>query len=289
MIYLENKRIKVGVKPKGAELASLTNMESGIEHMWEADSEFWGKSSPVLFPIVGGLKEESFKYKGGSYKMSRHGFARDNVFEVESHSSEKAVFSLKSSIETLNYYPFSFELKIIYTLLDNELEVAYEVINMGEELMYFSIGAHPAFAVPFLENDSYQVYSLNFDRDTVLNQWPLNAEGLIETEPFRVNLSNSEMPLFKELFYKDALVYKDLKSQSIILKSSTTEHYLKFKFAGFPFFGIWAAKGADFICLEPWCGIADSVNHNQELEEKEGINQLNPKEVFKRKWSVMVY
>ncbi|MFT4733558.1 MAG: galactose mutarotase-like enzyme [Algoriphagus sp.] len=289
MIYLENDRLKVGIIAKGAELKSLVNKSNGLEHIWQADPSFWAKSSPILFPIVGGLKDGLYHYKGTAHKLPRHGFARDNVFEIVNQSSQKVVFSLKSNEETTKDYPFDFELKLIYTLSENELEVAYEVINRGEELMYFSIGAHPAFSVPFAKNESYDEYSLTFGKDEVLNQWPLNSEGLMEAKSFRVNLENKEMPLSKSLFYKDALVYKDLKSESIILKSSKSDHYLKFKFNDFPFFGIWAAKDANFICLEPWCGIADSGSHSQELIEKEGINQLASGQTFKRKWSLSVH
>jgi galactose mutarotase-like enzyme len=289
MIYLENGGLKVGIIAKGAELKSLVNKSNGVEHIWQADPDFWAKSSPVLFPIVGGLNDGLYHYKGSVYKLPRHGFARDNVFEIVNKSSQEVVLSFKSNEETLKGYPFDFELRLIYTLLENELEVAYEVINRGEELMYFSIGAHPAFSVPFAKNESYNDYSLSFEKDETLNQWPLNSEGLIETKPFEVNLKNKEIPLSKKLFYKDALVYKDLKSESIILESSKSDHYLKFRFNDFPFFGIWAAKDANFVCLEPWCGIADSVSHNQELTAKEGINQLPRGQTFKRKWSVSVY
>ncbi|MGR3810499.1 aldose 1-epimerase family protein [Jiulongibacter sp. NS-SX5] len=288
MVCLENDFIKAWIKPKGAELKSLVCKASGIEHVWDANPRYWGKSSPVLFPIVGGLKDNSYTYDGESYELSRHGFARDMVFEVESKNSETATFLLKSTEETLKVYPFSFELRLIYTILENQLELKYEVKSTGNNTMYFSIGGHPAFMVPFGEEGSYSEYKLELPEDTSLKRWLLNEQGLLNGETEEVELTNGNLPLSKELFYKDALVLKDLESKSITLSSAQSSNKLVFSFEDFPFFGIWAAKDAPFVCLEPWCGVADSAEHNQELTQKEGIEALNSGQVFTRAWRVAV-
>ncbi|WP_341226009.1 aldose 1-epimerase family protein [uncultured Arcticibacterium sp.] len=289
MIFLENDSLKVWIKPKGAELRSLVNKKTGIEHIWDADPVFWGKSSPVLFPIVGGLKDSSYVYEGKSYTLPRHGFARDNMFEQVSRDKNHATFKFSSSDETLKVYPFHFDFYITYQLEGASLSVLYKVVNIGKEKMLFSLGAHPAFAVPFEKGEAaYDDYSLAFDEDENLKRWPLSAEGLIKTQPSDLSLEEGKLNLTKELFEEDALVFKSLKSESILLKSDKSENYLKFTFKDFPFFGIWAAKNANFVCLEPWCGIADSVDHNQDLSQKEGINELAAGQSFERSWAVEV-
>ncbi len=297
MYYIENKYLEVGIDPKGAELVSLYHKDHDLEYMWGADPVFWGKSSPVLFPIVGGLKDNSYIFEGMTYRLPRHGFARELVFEIEDHWDDGISFLLHSNEDTLKVYPFTFEFRLVYELYANLLSVTYHVTNLGENDMYFSVGGHPAFALPIEEGLSYQDYYLEFEEEENLKRWPVNLQGLIEEEPkaiFDKTLIDDELveietkflPLTKELFHKDALVFKQLNSSTVTLKSEKSEHSLRFDFAGFPFLGIWAAKDANFVCIEPWCGIADSVRHSQELTEKEGINILPAGDVFERAWAV---
>jgi len=297
MYYIENEYLEVGIDPKGAELVSLYHKDHDLEYMWGANPLFWGKSSPVLFPIVGGLKDNKYVFEGKTYNLPRHGFARDMVFEIEDHWDDGISFLLRSNEDTLKVYPFAFEFRLVYELYANLLSVTYHVTNLGENDMYFSVGGHPAFVVPMEEGLIYQDYYLEFEEEENLKRWPVNLQGLIEEEPkaiFDKTLIDDELveietkflPLTKELFHKDALVFKQLNSSIVTLKSEKSEHSLRFDFAGFPFLGIWAAKDANFVCIEPWCGIADSVRHSQELTEKEGINILPAGDVFERAWAV---
>jgi galactose mutarotase-like enzyme len=154
--------------------------------------------------------------------------------------------------------------------------------------MYFSVGGHPAFAVPLSENTTYNDYYLEFSKTETFKRWGLTQEGLIETQPFDFMIDTDKLSLTKELFYDDAIVFKNLESSSVILKSDKTNYQLKFDFEGFSYLGIWAAKDADFVCIEPWCGIADSANHNQELTEKDGMICLDLEESFEKTWRVEV-
>ena len=287
MVCIENENLKVWIKPKGAELKSLVNKKSGPEHIWDANPGYWGKSSPVLFPIVGGLKNNQYFFQGKGYDLPRHGFARDMVFQTESKTPYSVTFLLESNEDTLKVYPFHFEFRLKYVLEYNLLKVTYEVKNTSDSQMYFSVGGHPAFAVPF-DGEGYERYYLEFPEDEMLMISTLSSDGLIEPNPIGMPLENKRLNLTKKLFYNDALVLKTLKSSTLFLKSEVSESSLKFDFEGFPYFGIWAAKDANFVCLEPWCGIADSVDHNQELTEKEGINQLASGALFERTWSVEV-
>lgn len=286
MVCLENDYLKVWIRPKGAELKSLHNKSTNIEHIWDANPYYWAKSSPILFPIVGSLKEDTYSYDNRRYNLSRHGFARDMVFETENKDKTKVTFLLKSNSDTLKVYPFEFELRVIYEINESNLQVQYEVKNIGLKEMPFSIGAHPAFNVPFSADSSYSQYVIHFDKEDRIERWLLDANGLLTGEKERIDLLMGNLSLSKELFHRDAIVIKGLKSNTLTLRSNQTNREIRFTFSDFPYFGIWAAKDAPFVCLEPWCGVADNQSHNQDIMKKEGINILKPQDNFVRSWSV---
>jgi galactose mutarotase-like enzyme len=155
--------------------------------------------------------------------------------------------------------------------------------------MYFSVGGHPAFRVPLHDGLNYSDYYLHFDKTESSPRWPISPEGLIETKPHPFFQNTDRLPLTKELFYKDALVFKDLTSNAVSLRSDKSERGWTMDFQGFPYLGIWAAKNADFVCVEPWCGIADSTSSNQQLKEKEGIEELTAGDIFERSWTLTIF
>ncbi|MFN8250731.1 MAG: aldose 1-epimerase family protein [Ferruginibacter sp.] len=285
MIILQNETLTAVIAQKGAELQQLKHNHNGINYLWSGDAAYWGKYSPVLFPIVGGLKDDTYYCKGHTYKLPRHGFARDRDFTVQQLSSTEALFTLHDDEHSWEVYPFSFNFKIRYQLNQNWLACTYEVYNSGEGTLLFSVGAHPAFAVPLQPGLQYSDYYLELNKQEALHRWKLE-NGLLSSSATAIAMEGSRIPLQAALFYEDAIVLKGLQSNCITLASERDEHGLNFYFNDFPFFGIWAAKDAPFVCLEPWCGIADSVNHNQQLAEKEGINMLEPGHHFSRTWSV---
>ncbi|MBL7817385.1 MAG: aldose 1-epimerase family protein [Saprospiraceae bacterium] len=288
-VTIENDNLRVVINPKGAELDSVFHKHHQLEYLWQGDAAFWGKKSPVLFPIVGTLKDNSFIYGGKTYHLPRHGFARDRVFDLEKQTATEAVFLLKSDAESLKVYPFDFEFRLHYTLIDNSLRVGYDVKNTTSGDMYFSVGGHPAFRVPLVERMVYTDYFITLDQAETVGRYPLSKEGLLEleTNPFLEN--EDTIPLKSSLFYADAVVLKHLKSDKMTIRSEKTTYGLSMTFAGFPFFGIWAAKDAPFVCLEPWCGVADSVNVSQRLEEKEGIVKLEQGEQMIKTWSIDIF
>lgn len=287
-IVIENEKIRAIVNPLGAELVSLLKLGDNTEYMWDANPSFWGKTSPVLFPIVGGLKNDTYFYGGKEYKLPRHGFARTMNFEVESQTQNSVIFLLKNNPEIEKAYPFEFELRLAYTLIDNKLELKYQITNPDSKALLFSIGGHPAFKCPIENELNYEDYLLEFNEKEDLKRWPLNSEGLVLNKPLEISKNTNKLMLTKELFYEDALVFKHLKSYYVTLKSQKSPKQLKFEFKNFPYLGIWAAKDADFVCIEPWCGIADSADTNQNLETKEGIISLESKGVFERSFSIEI-
>lgn len=289
MFEIKNKVLKVLIVPKGAELQSVQNIDTGIEYMWSGDEKFWGKKSPVLFPIVGGLKNNSYEHNGKSYQLGRHGFARDKMFAITKQNANNIRFELKSDEESLKIYPFNFLFSITYTLNENKLTCTYDITNTGAETMYCSVGAHPAFKLPLTNDTTFTDWHLKFNKKENAPKWPLSAEGLTLMQGEDCLLNTDVLPLSKNLFSSDALVFKNLQSTSISIISNKSPHGLTMQFENFPYYGIWSTKNADFVCLEPWCGIADNVNADGELKNKEGINVLQPDTLFSRTWSVIFY
>jgi galactose mutarotase-like enzyme len=289
MPIIENECLKVSVHPMGAELTGLFNKHTGIEYLWNADPQYWAKHSPVLFPIVGTLKDNSYLFKGKSYRLSRHGFAREQLFDVEKISAKEVTFLLKDNTATQSVYPFTFVFRIRYELEKDLLNVQYEISNQSDETMYFSIGAHPAFRVPLTTGTTYSDYYLQFEKSENAPRWLITPDGLISSQSTPLLMNTRVLPLSKSLFHKDAIVLKNLHSQKVQIRSDASPHGITMHFAGFPFFGIWAAKNADFVCLEPWCGIADSEDSNQDFTLKEGIQKIRAGEKFTRTWSVQCY
>lgn len=285
MIYtIESDLLQVKIKSAGAELCSIINKQNGLDYLWQAGKE-WPKHSPVLFPVVGQLKDNKYIFENKEYYLERHGFARTSIFNAGMVDKLNAEFFLNSNAETLKIYPFRFQLKIKYSISQNKLIVNYTVENKSRGSMYFSIGAHPAFKIPLIQSQAYDDYFLEFNKPENASRCILK-NGLISNEQMPVLKNSNILPLTKKLFCDDALVFKNLLSDCITIKNNKSSHGLHFRFSGFPYFGIWSAKDADFICLEPWHGIADGINHNGQLKEKEGILNLDAGKKFSCVYSI---
>lgn len=270
---IKNSFTKAQIKSFGAELNSLKKCDENFEYIWQANSKYWARHSPVLFPIVGRLKEDSYFYKNKKYSLSQHGFARDKEFEIVQNEADFIEFRLKSDEKSLDFYPFFFELDIGYKLDKNSLIVSYKVKNKSDEKMYFSIGAHPAF--------NTQVGDfLEFENIKTTKRYFLDEKGLIYKNE-DLNLENSKLYLDKDLFKDDALVFNDSNIKQITLKNIENKSKVKVKFDNFPYLGFWSKPNdAPFVCIEPWFGVADEENANQKIEDKKGILSLEKEEEF---------
>ena len=267
---------------KGAELFSLKSLKTNQEYIWEGDPKHWGKHSPVLFPIVGTLKDNSYFYKDQEYNLSRHGFARDLVFEVIQSSENQVVFSLKASEATKKVYPFEFELHLTYTLLETKLELKYTVINKDSVAIPFSIGAHPAFALP----KNFESYVLEFEAQETLTCFALEND-LVSDSKFEIKLEDKKLPLQYATFENDALIIKALQSKEITILDRNKPS-LKVTFNDFNNLGIWTKVGAPFICIEPWLGYSDTIHSNGNLLEKDGIQIVNENTKFECQFSIEI-
>lgn len=278
---IKNSDLTAVIKHFGAELCSLKD-NSNAEYIWGGNPEFWGKHSPILFPIVGTLKNNSYQYNDTGYQLSRHGFAREMNFELIDKQENSATFSLTSTDETLQRYPFDFELFLIYTLENTSLKIEYKVINKGKSKMPFSIGAHPAFDLP----NNFENYSLEFEKEEPL-EFYLLEDGLISNTTDQIQLDKKQLQLNYKLFENDALVFKKLQSKSITILENS-KPILKVSYEDFPNLGIWTPPNAPFICIEPWFGYSDTVDTFGNLFEKEGIQVLDSNETFKSRFSIEI-
>jgi galactose mutarotase-like enzyme len=278
MTIIENEFLKAAIDTKGAQLSSLINKTTGVEHMWQGDA--WPWHAPNLFPIVGGLLNNQLTVDGKPHEMARHGFARHSEFLMLESNSKHAKFSLPYCEKTLAVYPYKFDFHIIYDLIDNALRVTYKVLNLDDKSIYFSVGGHPAFNVPFNKGENYEDYYLEFETEEALQQHLLSPEGLFSGETKPLKLDGKNLPLTRELFANDALVFKRMKSRQVTIRSHKHNDTVSVQFPHFNYLGIWAKPGADFVCIEPWLGHADKTGAPVEFKNKEGIQKLEHGHVF---------
>ncbi|HVD97555.1 MAG TPA: aldose 1-epimerase family protein [Cytophagaceae bacterium] len=284
MLNLINDQLTVTVKELGAELASILDSKTLTEYLWNGEASIWGRHAPILFPIVGKVKDNTYQSGGKTYCLPQHGFARDMDFEVVKESKNKIVLCLVDNEKTLEKYPYKFGLEVTYELEGRKLTVTYKVTNQQDSKIYFSIGAHPGFTCPVHEGEKYEDYYLEFSKPETLGI-SLLKDGLVSPEETPFLKNETKIPLSYELFKNDALVFKKYQSDYISLKHKDKGEVFKFYFAGYPFLGIWSKPGP-FVCIEPWYGVADFTNHNGVLEDKVGIQSLEVGASFQCVWAV---
>ena len=274
-IRLNNPLVQASFKLQGAEISSF--VLGGTEYIWQADPEIWGRHTPVLFPIVGQLKDNTYFVDRKAYHLSQHGFARDSEFKLIEQTSTKVVFLLESDPETLKAYPFSFQLYISYTLEGSSLKVEYKVKNPAKTTMLFGIGGHPALNCPLdPAKETFEDYEMDFHTDDSEKEIYLLEGTLLGLQKDVLSLNQGRRDLDYSLFEKDALIFDTEAPSKISVKSKKTGHGFSMKYGEFRWLGVWTKGGRPgFICLEPWNGIADRIDHDQDFSKKLGINTLD--------------
>ena len=291
MHVLKNDILAVQVKEHGAELASIR--KGSTEYLWQADPAFWGRHSPVLFPIVGSVWEKKYRVAGKEFELGQHGFARDMDFTLVSGSDTEVRYRLESSPQTMEKYPWPFVLEIAYRLHDNKLDVIWEVENPGAEDMYFQIGAHPAFFYPDYDPEKEERGFISYDRTEDLCTVRIKDKGCIDVDtkyPF-VFPENGLYPLTKTSFDGiDAFVHEDSQVSRVTLHRNDGTKWLSLSFDA-PVVGIWSPpyKNAPFMCIEPWYGRCDRYAFEGEYSQKDWINTLGPKEKFSSVYTIEIH
>ena len=288
-ITLGNSAYTATVFEKGAELASLRAAADGREYLWNGDPAWWTGRAPILFPIVGTLKDGTYTHEGRSYSLPGHGFARISDFVVARSDETFASLRLDSSARTRESYPFDFSLTVDFRLKNDGVSVMYRLRNTGAVAMLYSIGSHPGFMVPFA-GGTIDDYFVQFDQTERDERWFIVPQnGLIEagrTEP--AFEAGKRIRLSKTIFDRGALVFKHPRSTSFSLRNDLNGHSVTVLTEGAPYLGIWAKPGAPYVCIEPWHGIADSTDSTGVLAQKEGILTLEAGQTFETGYRVII-
>jgi len=271
----------------GAELKSFKNEATGCEYIWQGDPDIWQGSAPILFPVVGRLKDGGYLYNNKKYELAKHGFARTSTFTLCHDSSDKKTFMLASSPETETSYPFYFQLFVEFKIDTGCIAVSYTVKNSGHSPMFFTIGSHPAFFLP-MSDCQLEDYYIEFEKKETLDCYFLE-NGLLTVTPIPGFLKNeNRIRITKTLFENDALIFKNIASKKISIKNKNTGYSLTMDTGGAPHLGIWAKPGAPYACLEPWFSHDNSHKSSDDLRFKEGMMELDPGKKFKTGYSIII-
>ena len=290
MHTLKNEILTVQVKEHGAELASIR--KGSVEYLWQADPLFWGRHSPVLFPIVGSVWEKRYRVDGREFELGQHGFARDMDFTMVEGGEDEVRYRLESTEDTLKKYPWPFVLEISYRLHGNMIDIIWEVSNPGKEDMYFQIGAHPAFNYPDYDPQTMERGFLSFDRSEGLECIRIKEKGCVDSEtlyPLDVP-ADGLLPLTRETFDAiDTIMLQDGQIGSVALYRTDRTPWLKLSFEA-PVVGIWSppGKNAPFICLEPWYGRCDRAGYEGDYRDRDWVNLLAPGERFSSVYTIEI-
>lgn len=286
---IRNESLTLEIDAHGAEMKSLIDNCSGQEYLWCGDAAYWGRTSPVLFPLVGNYREKQSCFDGKWYSLSQHGFARDMDFELVSEKGDEIWFALEDSPETLEKYPFGFRLELGYRLQGRAVEVLWKVTNKNDREMYFSIGGHPAFNCPLRAGEKQTDYRIGFDTCEPLTASVLDENGTVSERTKVLELTDGMLQITDSLFDEDALIVEHDQAHKVALYTPEGEKYLEVRFEA-PLFGIWspAGKHAPFVCIEPWYGRSDRADFGQKLEEREWGNVLKAGEIFTAAYQICV-
>ena len=287
-LELVNQSIGIVVDTFGAELNSLQERDQGLELLWQGDPRYWKDQSPILFPFVGGLPNDTYELDGRRYEMGSHGFAQCSEFSVVKLDRETIVLQSESDEKTQQLYPYQFVFQVSYTLRDNCLAVGFQLHNKDTKPMLYSLGAHPGFRCPMFENESMEDYYLLFEKKETINR-RIKADGLLTGESIPLLNHENKLTLKHSLFYNDAIILSGLRSDWVELRSDHNSKVVRVEFNGFPYLGIWsAANHAPFVCIEPWYGIDSTHGDSYDLKRKEGIQTLEPNDIFECEYRIII-
>lgn len=266
------------IKTLGAELTSLKDSD-GTQYLWQGDPAYWSGQSPVLFPIVGSIRDKKAVAGGGkACNMERHGVVRKMDFRLLESTKDSATFSVCSNEETRQRFPYDFELQVKYTLREKTLTMAFTVINRDTEPMPFFVGGHPAFCCPLLPGEAFEDYVVEFAQKEYANCPRPLKNGLTDVEHRTLILNNSKtFPLDRTWFSYDCQIFDQLKSRSAKLYNPKTGRGVRVDFPEFEYLVVWSSKnGGNFVALEPWTGLPTCTDEDDVLEHKRGVKILAP-------------
>jgi galactose mutarotase-like enzyme len=274
MFYtIENEYLTAQINDFGAELHSLKSKADGYEYLWQGDPAVWSGQAPVLFPVIGRLLGDKYRFNGKEYALQKHGFARKRAFELVFCARNEASFVLRSDAQTLECYPFAFELYVKFSLVGKTLKAVHTVVNQTDGEMYFSLGGHPGFNCKIGD-------WVEFDKNETLDTVSIDDDAFRLAEMTPVLRDENRITITEHLFDHDALILSGIRSKALTLRNDAHEHEVRFTFGDVPYLGIWAKPGAPYVCIEPWCGVNDDRRERDDLREKDAIQRLPQGGVF---------
>ena len=273
MINIKNEILSCDISEIGAEIKSLKKGDT--EYIWCADPKFWGKSAPVLFPMIGSSKDNKYTLNGKTYPMKKHGFLIGKEFTVEDKSDSSVTLLFTHNEETLALYPYQFEFRAIFTLEKESLKVEYKVNNLTDDTMYFSVGAHEAYATPGGVEEYDLVFPHKEDLDAILLEGPLVID---ETRTFARKVDC--FSIYEKYFELDTLIFRKLKSNEVVRRNRITERTVKVEYPDCDYIAFWHEPGAEFLCIEPWTSLTAHAHGDHDIKKKEGIIPLVPHGVY---------
>lgn len=289
-ITLHSDRLTVVISPLGAEVQSMTT-PSGTELMWQADKAIWGRHAPLLFPIIGRLRNQKYKLGERTIHISQHGFGRDSLFTVVRSSETEAVFALEDSETTRAVYPFSFRLEIAYTLEGGALKKTHTVTNRSGEVMPYEVGGHDGYATTLLPGESMEDYAIFFPGQTEIHPFGMDEALALTPEKLTYSLTDGLLPMPLEVCGLDTVVLENLPVNRVTLLNRKNPIRLTVDFAEFPYLGIWTKPvpgGSNYICIEPWSTLPECSFVGPALTDKQGIRLLQPGESESLSYTVTV-
>jgi len=279
-IILKNSKLKATIDTLGAELIHLEKLDTGLDYMWSGDPTFWSGRSPVLFPIIGKVSNGQLHHEGHSYTIGNHGFARKSEFTCIEDTNHRAVFRLTETEETLSMYPFNFIFDLTYTLSDATIKIDYHITNTNTHVMPFQIGAHPAFNCPMGRSKNLTDWFIEFDQKETLNRVAVKDNLIDVATTFPMMKNTRILPLKPDNFYEYAIVFKEIRSKKVTLKSEATPEYVTLSFENLPDLVFWQPKDAPFLCIEPWYGHGDILGFSGTLMEKKPMIHLDADKAY---------
>ena len=278
-IVLSSQGYHVTINTLGAELKSYRD-PSDREYVWNSDPTYWMRSSPLLFPTIGNVRDNKTQFSGTEYPMAKHGFCKEIEFTVKDQTADSAVFVLTASDETKKSYPFEFELQLKYQLNGSSLSMTYTVFNHDTKEMYYQIGAHPGFMCPLAEGEALTDYVLEFEKEERLESVVYNLKNLCFDHANRRLFAehSKRLPLTLEMFDDDAVFFPHTASHAVSLVNPATGRGIHMEYPDFVSIAFWTVSGgqAPFLCLEPWNGAAIYDDEDNEFCHKRDVTVLMP-------------
>ena len=276
---LENDLVVVTISALGAEVRSMVLKKDQSEYIWQGDPKIWTGRAPLVFPIVGRLKEDTYTFEGHTFTMPQHGFGSSTVFSVINHKSDEIVLSLRNTAATYVQYPFRFELRIHYSLKGTTLTKSHTMLNLDDRPLYYAIGGHDGYNLCFREGEVLEDYEIDFQGLDKLTPLEVDTHYHILKETYDLPLQGGKLPLTMEVFRKGALVCHDIPVRTIRIISRRSKRSICVSFEDFKTVGIWTKylpKAANYLCIEPWSSLPDCAYVGKALEEKVDIRKLLP-------------